>query len=231
MTKSFGIAEEEVAKNAGIIASSLFVGRIFASYLWGLAADLFGKKQIIIISITGLSLTTTGFGFSLNVYFASAFRFLQGVVCSGVIVAAKAIIFDACDETNQAFAMTIVVTAWSLGMMIGPRLSGFFVFPAERWPKIIPSDSILGKFPVLLPNIMLSVIQLLTAIAIHFVVPKGKKAVAPSEEDVLNESVEDDIYEDSELSADEETDLERQPLNSKAKESPSGDRFGTAATE
>ena len=40
----------------------------------------------------------------------------------------------------------------------------------------------------------------------------------------MNESVEDDIYEETEHSADGETDLEQQPLNSKARQSPSGNK-------
>lgn len=40
----------------------------------------------------------------------------------------------------------------------------------------------------------------------------------------MNESVEDDIYEETDGETDGETDLERQPLNSKARESPSGNK-------
>ena len=49
-----------------------------------------------------------------------------------------------------------------------------------------------------------------------------RKTAAAPDDSVLNESVEADIYEETEFSADGETDSERQPLNDKAKQSSSG---------
>ena len=51
----------------------------YFSYLWGLASDLLGKKKVLLVAIICLSMSTLAFGFSINMYLAVTFRFLQGL--------------------------------------------------------------------------------------------------------------------------------------------------------
>ena len=44
MVRSFGISEVEVGRYAGLLASSVFVGRIISSMPWGYLTDNKGKK-------------------------------------------------------------------------------------------------------------------------------------------------------------------------------------------
>ena len=48
------------------------------SYLWGIGADHFGRKPVMILSSVLMALTSVGFGFSINFGMAVAMRFIVG---------------------------------------------------------------------------------------------------------------------------------------------------------
>ena len=66
---------------ASVKADIGVIGHFFCyfSYLWGLASDLLGKKKVLLVAIICLSMSTLAFGFSINMYLAVTFRFLQGL--------------------------------------------------------------------------------------------------------------------------------------------------------
>lgn len=50
MVKSFGISELEVGRYSGMLASSVFVGRIISSMPWGYITDNKGKKFATVLT-------------------------------------------------------------------------------------------------------------------------------------------------------------------------------------
>ena len=140
--------------DAGFIASSLFAGRIICNIFWGYISDKIGRKLPIVVSATGLALSTLAFGFSTNFYWAVVTRFIQGCFMSlGVLCKSK--LADVCDDTNYQLGYSILTSASSLGRMCGPGIAGFLVFPAEQYPNIFSQNGLFGKFPILLPMLVL----------------------------------------------------------------------------
>ena len=85
--------------------------------------DTYGVKKIALISGTCLGITTLAFGFSTTFWWALITRFLQG--CSiGISVVCKACIAAVCDNTNMAHGMSIIVTSFFAGLVLGPALGG-----------------------------------------------------------------------------------------------------------
>ena len=175
MVKSFGISEVDVGKNSGIIGAAFFVGRVLTCYPWGIAADKYGKKKVLLISIACLCVSTLAFGFSQSVYWAVATRFMQGA-SSGIPVAGKGLMYGICDATNQPFAATLFSACFEIGVMIAPSFAGLLVFPAEQWPQLVAPDSLVSTFPSLLPNLVIVALLLVCAVGIKFIIPGDKSA-------------------------------------------------------
>lgn len=152
MIKSFGISHEDTGYYAGLVASSMFIGRTVASYFWGWLADKFGRRPIVIVSLSLLLAGMLGFGLSLSLYTAIVTRFWCGLN-SALVGTCKAIIIvsEASDDTNQAIGMSVILTAWNVGLIVGPAIGGFLAQPTEKYPNIFPKGSFFDKFPFLLP--------------------------------------------------------------------------------
>ena len=101
-------------------------------------------------------MTTLAFGFSLDVSWATITRTLQGIA-SGQLVVLKALLGDVCDEHTMSYGLAVVQSAYAVGNMIGPSLGGWTAFPADEYPHVFSSDGVFGKFPALLPNIIIAV--------------------------------------------------------------------------
>lgn len=156
LVKSFGASEVDTGLYAGMIASSIYVGRMFSSLPWGYVADVKGKKSVLIVSTTLLMFSTLAFGFTNNFYWAITTRFIQGA-SSAVIVISKSIMADVCDDTNLTLAMSIAFTGILIGFIIGPSLAGFLVFPCEQYPEVFQDGSFFERFGIFLPNLILTI--------------------------------------------------------------------------
>ena len=156
MVKYFGATELNTGYYAGIIASSLFVGRLFFSMFWGYITDTKSKRFSIILTGFTLMATTLAFGFSRNFYWATTTRFLQGCAM-GHFILFKSVLAEVFDDTNMALGLSIIMTALDVGSIIGPSIGGFLVFPAEQFPRVFSKENIFGRFVVLLPNVLIVV--------------------------------------------------------------------------
>ncbi|XP_068738627.1 uncharacterized protein [Montipora capricornis] len=70
MIKSFGISVEDTGYYAGLVASSMFIGRTVSCYFWGWLSDKIGRRPVMLVSLSFLLLGTLGFGLSLSLYAA-----------------------------------------------------------------------------------------------------------------------------------------------------------------
>jgi len=113
-------------------ASDLLIGLLVASYaaaqfigapLMGRLSDRFGRRPILLLSITGTfaGFLLLGFARSLWVMFAS--RMLDGLT-GGNISVAQAYISDVSDEKDRAKSFGMIGAAFGLGFIIGPAVGG-----------------------------------------------------------------------------------------------------------
>ena len=100
------IFQEDAGYDAGFIASSLFVGSIICNVFWGYISDKKGRKLPLVISATGLALSTLAFGFSTSFYWAVVTRSIQGCFMS-LSLLCKSKLADVCDDTNYQLGYSI----------------------------------------------------------------------------------------------------------------------------
>ncbi|XP_056171118.1 protein ZINC INDUCED FACILITATOR-LIKE 1-like isoform X5 [Syzygium oleosum] len=196
MIRDFKIAkrEEDIGFYAGYVGSAFMFGRALTSVLWGMIADRYGRKPVILFGTVTVVVFNTLFGLSTNFWMAVSTRFLLGSLCGilgpmrhhvdvhsdlctkqllGAVIMPtgshafsrrmfhyQAYASEVCRKEYQALAMSIISTSWGIGLVIGPAIGGYFAQPAEKFPNVFPEKSIFGRFPYLLPCLLISVFSL-----------------------------------------------------------------------
>ncbi|KAK1575380.1 hypothetical protein Q3G72_004923 [Acer saccharum] len=166
MIKDFHIAkrEEDIGSYAGYVGASFMLGRALTSVLWGIVADRYGRKPVIIIGTAAVVVFNTLFGLSVNFWMAVITRFLLGSF-NGLLGPIKAYSCEIFRDEYQALGLSTVSTAWGIGLIIGPAMGGFLAQPADKFPNIFSKESIFGRFPYFLPCLCISVFALVVTIA------------------------------------------------------------------
>ncbi|KDP27074.1 hypothetical protein JCGZ_22071 [Jatropha curcas] len=166
MVRDFHIAkrEEDIGYYAGYVGSTYMLGRALTSAFWGIVADRYGRKPVIIIGNLTVVIFNTLFGLSTNFWMAIATRFFLGSF-NGLLGPIKAYACEIFREEYSALGLSTVSTAWGIGLIIGPALGGFLAQPAEKYPNIFSKESLFGRFPYFLPCFCMSVFALGVTIA------------------------------------------------------------------
>nr|ACG25327.1 carbohydrate transporter/ sugar porter/ transporter [Zea mays] len=158
MIRDLNVAErtEDIGFYAGFVGASFMFGRCLTSTAWGIAADRIGRKPVVVFGISSVVVFNTLFGLSVNYWMAIATRFLFGAL-NGLLGPIKAYAIEVCRPEHEALALSLVSTAWGIGLIIGPALGGYLALPAENFPAIFSPDSVFGRFPYFLPCLCTSV--------------------------------------------------------------------------
>ncbi|KAL5203574.1 hypothetical protein ABZP36_008445 [Zizania latifolia] len=156
--------EQDIGFYAGFLGASYMIGRCFASLFWGIVADRIGRKPIIVFSIFSVVILNTLFGLSVKYWMAIATRFLLGSL-NGMLAPIKAYSIEVCRPEHQALGLSVVSTAWGIGLVVGPAIGGYFAQPAKQYPSIFSEKSIFGRFPYFLPCLCISLIALVVLIS------------------------------------------------------------------
>ncbi|KAK6190747.1 hypothetical protein SNE40_002543 [Patella caerulea] len=191
MVLTFGYSEEEKGYYVGLIASSVFAGRILGSYIWGYLSDVKGRRLILLVCIFCNGSCCLAFGFSTNLALAIVFRFLAGLL-NGIVGTAKAVLYEISDNTNQAIGMSTISLAWGSGLILGPTLGGWLASPAKKYPSLFDQDGFLGMFPYVLPGISCFIVSLFSFAWIFF---KFEETSTNREIEIVIEEIDGDVEE------------------------------------
>ncbi|KAK3443691.1 hypothetical protein EUGRSUZ_B03776 [Eucalyptus grandis] len=158
MIRDFHIAkrEEDIGFYAGFVGSSFMVGRALTSVFWGVVADRYGRKPIILIGTFSVVVLNALFGLSTSFWMALCTRFLLGCFNS-VLGTIRAYAVEICTEEHRGLTLSVVSTSRGIGLIIGPAIGGFFAQPAEKYPGLFSQSSIFGRYPYFLPCLLISI--------------------------------------------------------------------------
>lgn len=188
MVEDFHVAKSDtkIAYYAGFIGSAFMLGRFVTSTPWGLAADRYGRKPVIIFGTASILIFNSTFGFSTTFWMALLSRFLLGTF-NGLLGTIRAYISEICTEEQQAFGMSLVGTMWGLGLIIGPAIGGYLAQPSSKYPVIFPTGSIFDEFPYALPCLCISAFAAVSLIMSFWVPESLHKHPAELETRSINE--------------------------------------------
>ncbi|XP_043688441.1 probable peptide/nitrate transporter At3g43790 isoform X2 [Telopea speciosissima] len=149
---------EDIGFYAGFVGSSFMIGRALTSTLWGMAADRYGRKPIIMIGTFSVLIFNMLFGLSTNYSMALSTRFiLGGFNC--VLGSIRAYAAEICRDEYRALGQSVVSTSTSIGVIMGPAIGGYFAQPAEKFPHIFSKSSLFGRYPYFLPCLAISILS------------------------------------------------------------------------
>lgn len=114
---------KEIAIWSGIIASANFLGQSVFSPIWGLLADRFGRKIMLIRSVISVGFFTIIISFVTTPWQLFIIRFLLGCF-SGYNAAAIAFIASETPENKTGYALGWLQTGQQAGFLVGPAIGG-----------------------------------------------------------------------------------------------------------
>jgi MFS family permease len=109
---------------SGIAFGVTFIISAIFSPIWGLAADKFGRKSMLLRASLGMAIVIGCMGFAQNVYQLIGLRLLQGVI-TGYSSACTALIATQTDRDHAGWALGTLSTSSIAGTLLGPMIGGY----------------------------------------------------------------------------------------------------------
>ncbi len=122
--QTFGVESDAyIQKWSGLIFGITFVTAFFFSPIWGRFGDKYGRKNILIISASGLAVTVLLMGFANSVLELFILRFFMGIF-TGFIPMSQALISVQTPKEIAGRILGTLQTGSVAGTLLGPLLGG-----------------------------------------------------------------------------------------------------------
>ncbi|KAF0897898.1 hypothetical protein E2562_001609 [Oryza meyeriana var. granulata] len=156
--------EEDIGFYAGFVGASYMFGRTLSSVIWGMVADKYGRKPVIVITLISIIIFNTLFGLSSSYWMALTSRGLLGLMC-GILGPIKAYATEVCRKEHSHLALSLVSSSRGIGLIVGPAIGGYLAQPADKYPSMFSEKSIFGRLPYFLPCLCISLLAIIALIA------------------------------------------------------------------
>lgn len=122
--EQLGIEGDQVAFYAGLAISVSAVSAALVSPIWGILADKYGRKPMMIRAGFAMTITMGGLAFVPNIYWLLFLRLLNGVF-TGFVPNATALIASQVPKDKSGAALGTLSTGVVAGTLTGPFVGGF----------------------------------------------------------------------------------------------------------
>ncbi|MBI4296210.1 MAG: MFS transporter [Chloroflexi bacterium] len=116
-------SDQEAAFWAGIATGVSGIAMFLSAPLWGMVADRWGRKPMLLRAQFGAAIVIALAGLSTNVYQVTGLRFMQGIL-AGTVPAASALVASITPRDRLPFAMGLILVSVQAGNTMGPVLGG-----------------------------------------------------------------------------------------------------------
>uniref|UniRef100_A0A0A9F3S1 Major facilitator superfamily (MFS) profile domain-containing protein n=1 Tax=Arundo donax TaxID=35708 RepID=A0A0A9F3S1_ARUDO len=174
--------KEDIGFYAGFVGASYMLGRALSSVIWGIVADKYGRKPVLVITLISVS----------SYWMALTTRGLLGLLC-GMLGPIKAYATEVTRKEYNHMALAIVSSSRGIGLIVGPAIGGYLAQPADKYPGIFSEKSIFGRFPYFLPCLSISLLAIMALIACFWLPETLHKHTADTVIDNSIETVEESL--------------------------------------
>ncbi len=113
----------ELSYYIGISATLPATTMAFAAPLWGIAADRYGRKMMIMRAMIGAALILVLMGLSQQLWQFLSLRALQGIM-TGTVTASMGFVSANTPERKLSYALGLMTSSNFLGYSVGPLIGG-----------------------------------------------------------------------------------------------------------
>ncbi|MFW9874593.1 MAG: MFS transporter [Candidatus Thorarchaeota archaeon] len=135
IAKTFGVSYFMI----GILIASNAFSALITVPIWGKLSDRYGRRPILLISQIGTGVSFLILGLSSSYYMILFARFLDGAF-GGQIPVIRAYITDITTPQTRASHMGKIMVGYTVGMIAGPSIGGFFGYFNWRIPPFLASS-------------------------------------------------------------------------------------------
>ena len=148
----------------GVVLTLYMTTFCLSSLVTGKIIDRCGSRTLFVICLFGQGCVACFAAFTSTIEWLYISAILIGLSEACGIVA-KVIVYEISDDQNQSYVYNFAISMpCNVSLFLGPALGGILSFPTEQYPGLFPQNSMLVSFPILLPNVILSLILLVTSI-------------------------------------------------------------------
>jgi DHA1 family multidrug resistance protein-like MFS transporter len=115
--------DREAAFWSGLATTAFAVTMFLTGPIWGIIADRWGRKPMVLRAMFGISALSAAIGISPNVYWVVGLRAAQGLF-SGSMAAASALVASTTPRDKIPFSMGLLMVASYGGSTLGPIIGG-----------------------------------------------------------------------------------------------------------
>lgn len=108
----------------GVFMTCWALAQFFGAPVLGALSDRFGRRPVLLISLTGLGLDYVVMALAPNLWWLFAARIVSGLTAAGMAVA-SAYIADVTPPEKRAGTFGLIGAAWGVGFIVGPAIGGF----------------------------------------------------------------------------------------------------------
>jgi DHA1 family multidrug resistance protein-like MFS transporter len=164
-----GVDNAGAALWAGVATGGAGLAMFVSSPLWGIAADRWGRKPMMLRAQFGGALIVLLMAFAPNIGSLVALRIVQGML-TGTIAAASALVSSQSPPDRLTFSMGILMGAIFSGSTIGPFLGGL----------LADSLGYRTTFIIMSGIVLISALIILFTVSEKFERASGQRIASPS---------------------------------------------------
>jgi len=135
----------------GVVISAALIGLALGAMFAGPLADRFGRRVIIISSVSFFGLWTLATAFSQNIDQMMLFRFLTGLGLGAAMPNVGTLVAEYSPERKRAFIITVVFCGFTFGAA-GGGFAASWLIPHYGWPSVL---TVGGLLPLLIVPMLL----------------------------------------------------------------------------
>jgi MFS family permease len=130
LLREFGMSKGE----AGFLNTLTLIASAIGSFVFGLLADRFGRRQMLSLSILAYSIFTFACGFATTILELAVFRFLLGLGMGGEWNSGATLVAETWPSAWRGRALGIVQSSWAVGYALAAVVAGLILSRASwRW--------------------------------------------------------------------------------------------------
>ncbi|EMC92997.1 hypothetical protein BAUCODRAFT_37905 [Baudoinia panamericana UAMH 10762] len=164
---------------AGVFVSTFNLAEAISGMYWGGISDKIGRKPVLIMGCFATIASLLIVGFSINIWMALIGRLVGGLFNGNVGVIQTMVGEIVINPEHEPKAYAVMPFVWSVGIIVGPAVGGYFTAPTKNFPGTIVDIDLFRQFPYALPNIICALLMLISILGAYFLLEETHPDMSP----------------------------------------------------